>query len=224
MNYDEMHKQWYEDGGRITIVDGVSKQLNWTRWMGVEVQKNPMDLFIYQEIIYDTRPEMIIETGSAGGGSALFFASILDQMCTSGRQSRGMVFSIDNSVELIPSHPRICFYQGDSVSYETLRVAEEWVKDKRVMVVLDSAHDREHVLAEMELYNKFVTEGCYMVVEDTNINGHPVLPAAGDGPWEAVEEFMKHNDRFVADTAREHYAFTFNPGGWLRKKRAWNER
>ena len=89
---------------------------------------------------------------------------------------------------------------------------------KRIMVVLDSDHTRDHVLAEMRLYGPLVTEGCYMIVEDSNINGHPVRAEFGPGPAEAIEQFAFYaSEYFMIDRVVEHFPFTYHPGGYLRK-------
>ncbi len=85
-------------------------------------------------------------------------------------------------------------------------------------MILDSDHRREHVLRELELYSRFVTPGCYLVVEDTNINGHPVAPTFGPGPMEAVRDFLASTDDFEVDHSREKLLLTFNPSGYLRRR------
>ncbi len=88
-----------------------------------------------------------------------------------------------------------------------------------MMVVLDSDHSRDHVRAELEALAPLVTVGSYLVVEDTNINGHPVLPEFGPGPWEALQEFMEGNEEFEVDRGAEKFYVTMNPGGYLRRVR-----
>ncbi len=85
------------------------------------------------------------------------------------------------------------------------------------MVVLDSDHHRDHVLNELRLYNGLVSPGCYLIVEDTHFNGHPILPKFGPGPFEAVDEFLRTNTAFVRDRTRERFLLTFNPGGYLKR-------
>jgi len=86
------------------------------------------------------------------------------------------------------------------------------------MAILDSDHARDHVLRELELYGPLVTPGCYVIVEDTNVNGHPVSPEFGPGPREAVDEFLRRNDDFEVDRERERLLMTFNPSGYLRRR------
>ena len=89
---------------------------------------------------------------------------------------------------------------------------------KSVMVILDSDHTRDHVLAELRAYAPIVTPGQYLVVEDSNINGHPVFPGFGPGPMEALQAFLAETGEFEVDRSREKFLVTFNPGGYLRKR------
>lgn len=181
-----------------------------TYWLGTPVEKCPLDIWIYQEIIYETKPEIIIETGTAGGGSALFFACICDLM------GKGRVVTIDIAQPSL-SHPRITKIVGNSVSDEVVSEVREIVGKQTAMVSLDSNHSKSHVLREMELYSQFVSLGKYLVVEDTNINGHPVLHTYGDGPFEAVEEFLRTRKDFEVDRTREKFLLTFSPAGFLKR-------
>jgi cephalosporin hydroxylase len=85
------------------------------------------------------------------------------------------------------------------------------------MVVLDSDHSRDHVLNELKAYSPLVTKGNYLIVEDTNLNGHPVHPSIGPGPMEAVTDFLRYNDEYQIDKERERFYITFNPNGYLKK-------
>jgi cephalosporin hydroxylase len=85
------------------------------------------------------------------------------------------------------------------------------------MAVLDSNHHKEHVLSELRAYSRIVTVGQYLIVEDTNLNGRPVLPEYGPGPHEAVQEFLAEDRRFEVDRSREKFMMTFNPGGFLKR-------
>lgn len=185
-----------------------------TFWLGVRTAKCPFDLWIYQEILWETRPDLIVECGTAWGGSALFLASVLDQL------GSGAVVTIDVATAADrPSHPRISYMSGSSTSPELAAEVRRLADSaERVMVVLDSDHTRDHVAEELRLYAPLVTPGCYLVVEDTNVNGNPVLPEFGPGPQEAVAEFLAHSDDFDVDQEREKFMLTFNPSGYLRRR------
>jgi cephalosporin hydroxylase len=184
-------------------------------WLGISTEKCPFDMWVYQEMIYETKPEVIIETGTRHGGSALFFAHIC------GLVGKGEVITIDiNECDI--SHPRVTKIIGSSVSNEVINKVKEIVSDKTAMVILDSDHSKNHVLKEMELYSSFVSVGNYLVVEDTNINGHPVLPSFGEGPMEAVREFFKNRKDFEVDQSREKFLVTFFPKGFLRRIKSEN--
>lgn len=183
------------------------------KWLGVEIEKSPMDLQVYQELLYETKPDVLIEAGTYKAGSAYFFACIFDLI------GHGKVLTIDIvDYPGKPVHPRVTYLTGSSTSEEMVAKVKGLIRPgDKVMVVLDSDHHKSHVLKEIQLYSPLVTVGSYLVVEDTNINGHPVLPKYGAGPWEAVAEFLRSNRDFVADETRERYGFTFNPGGWLKR-------
>jgi cephalosporin hydroxylase len=118
-----------------------------------------------------------------------------------------------------PVHPRIEYILGSSVDENVVRKVTEMVgENHKVMVLLDSDHSKNHVLNELRIYSKFVKDGGYVVVEDTNINGHPVYPGFGEGPHEAVTEFLNENPSFEVDKAREKFYLTFNPDGYLKRE------
>lgn len=184
-----------------------------TRWLGHEIQKCPTDLMVYQEILHETKPDLIIECGTYKGGSTLFLASICDLL------GKGRIISIDiTDVPGRPRHPRIEYIQGSSTAPSIWwELQKRLAPEERVLVILDSDHEKSHVLQEMRLYGPLVTLGSYMIVEDTNINGHPVYPSFGPGPMEAVEEFMKDCTEFEIDLSREKLLLTQNPNGYLKK-------
>lgn len=196
----------------------------WTRtfWFGLNCGKCPLDLWIFQEILYETRPSLVIECGTGGGGSTLFMAHMMD-ILDHGRivtiDKKGVV-PLERHPLARPAHPRITYLRGSSVSrrmHEKLRSLI--LPEDRVMVDLDSCHGQPHVAKELELFCEFVTPGCYLIVEDTNL-GHPVeaLPALmARGPWEAVEEFLNSHSNFKPDLRREKFLLTHNPRGYLRR-------
>ena len=184
-----------------------------TTWLGVSALKLPTDMWVYQEIIYEIKPDLIIETGSMYGGSALFLATICDI------NKKGKIISIDiNKKDDFPKHDRIEFWTGSSTSEKIINEIEKKIDNKqKIIVILDSDHSKKHVLKELEIYSKFVSKNSYLIVEDTAINGHPIVPNFGEGPWEAVEEFLKTNQNFVVDQSKEKFLLTWNPNGYLKK-------
>lgn len=191
-------------------------------YLGVHIQKNPMDLWMMQQLIYEVRPDVIVETGSLEGGSALYWAHILDGMGLT--DSRVITIDIENRTHGAASQPLwqryVEFIHADSVAPSTIAQVRQRVGNRRVLVVLDSLHTRDHVLREMELYGELVAPGSYMVVEDTNIDAIPVLTDYGAGPMAAVIDYLENGgDRyFEQDFSREAFIQTYNPGGWLRRK------
>lgn len=184
-----------------------------TYFAGCQILKCPHDLWIYQEIITELKPDVIIETGTYSGGSALYMAHICDF------NNHGRILSVDILKKSnFPVHPRVRYITGSSTSEEVISQIRSFISsEKKVMVVLDSDHSRNHVFKELQVYSPLVTVGSYLIVEDTNINGHPVLQNYGAGPMEAVQEFIKDNDSFVVDSNREKFFLTFNPSGYLKK-------
>jgi cephalosporin hydroxylase len=166
---------------RLYLQDSV-----WMRtfWLGTQVIKCPLDLWMYQEIVYRTRPDVIIETGTWNGGSAHFLACICDLL------EAGRVITIDiEEQDGRPPHPRLTYLTGSSVAPETLERVRDMIEDQdRVMVILDSDHAKEHVLAELRSYQGFVSDGCYLIVEDTAAT-KMIPPFVDPGPAEAIDEF-----------------------------------
>jgi cephalosporin hydroxylase len=186
-----------------------------TYYRGHRVLKLTSDMWMYRTIIDDLKPGLIIETGTRFGGSALWFADQLELL------GHGKVVTIDiDDVAGKPMHPRITHLLGsssDPVVADQVRAMLP-TDGSPVLIVLDSDHRRDHVLAEMRLFGPMVTPGSLMIVEDTNINGHPVFADFGPGPYEAVEDFMQDNDDFEVDESYHLYYVTQNPRGYLRRK------
>jgi cephalosporin hydroxylase len=196
-------------------------------WLGRPVLQFPQDLVVLQEVIWATKPDLIIETGIAHGGSLIFDASILELL-----GGKGYVLGIDIDIRPhnrreIEKHPlgrRIRMIEGSSVDPATVRQVADHAREKpRVMAVLDSNHTHDHVLAELNLYSSFVTKGNYMVVFDTSIEDAPDEMwtnrpwGKGNNPKTAVREFLKSNDRFQIDRSLEAKALiTVAPDGYLK--------
>lgn len=200
---DEFHK----------VVYNASSPWFMSLWRGWPITKNPCDLMMMQRLVHSVQPDLIIETGTASGGSALFWAD----MCQ--LNGKGRVISVDiHPQDYLPKHERITFMRGSSIDgqiQEELFVAASQCKS--VLVNLDSDHSKDHVLAEMEFYGQLVTPGSYMIVEDSNINGNPVFTGYGPGPMEAIHAFLPEHPEFMIDKSCESYLLTFHPDGWLKK-------
>lgn len=185
-------------------------------WMGYEMLKWPSDLWVYQEIIATMRPDFIVETGTHKGGSALFLANVCDLL------NNGQVITVDidkSFEEDRPRHPRVKYLHGSSTDPEIFAKIKYHVPDgANAMVILDGDHQCDQVLAELRLYSQLIAPGGYLIAEDTNINGHPVFPGFGRGPWEAVEQFLAENSDFYIDHNAERFLITMNPSGFLRRR------
>lgn len=205
---DEYHK-WYE----------TNRIWEKTSWLGTPMWKLPFDAFIIQELICMIKPDLIIETGTGCGGSSVFYASIMQLI------NKGKVLTIDIDGSKIdwydvptPIMDRIYPLCGSSVDRETIDIIDDLYNPKETtMVILDSWHSYEHVLQEMLLYKNYVSRGSFMIVEDTHVSGHPVEWEHGDGPYEAVQDFLEKHDNFIVDSLCEKYEMTFNPSGYLRR-------
>jgi len=199
------YHQWYHRNGATTY--------NNTRWLGTATQKSPLDAWVFQEIIFEAKPDVLVETGTYKGGSSFYYASVMDLL------NRGRILTVDiENYGGKPQHPRVQFFLGSSTSPEILdRLRAAIEPGEKVMVTLDSDHHAEHVAEELRLYHDMVTPGSYLVVEDTHFNGRPILPGFGPGPYEAVEAFLRAHPNFQRDRTREKFGMTFNPGGWLKR-------
>jgi cephalosporin hydroxylase len=191
-----------------------------TEWLGVTTWKCPLDLWVYQELLHRLRPDLIIETGTAYGGSALYLAGVCEAL------GKGQVVSVDIDPQPgLPSHRRAEFVRGSSTDPGIVAgLAARAAAAETVLVILDADHSAKHVRAELDAYGPLVTPGSYLIVEDTNVNGHPAYPEHGPGPYEAVEAFLAELGPdspigFERDPDCEKFHLTFNPGGWLRRVR-----
>lgn len=204
----EDYHHWYYN-------TGVWRQ---TRWMGISTLKSPMDMWNYQEILWDLKPALVIEFGTYHGGSALFFAMVIRQM-----SQKFCVLSVDVDHSpvgsLVERDPDIMLLE----SLSTAPAVAHAIADLKqrfsgpVFTILDSDHSKQNVLGEMKFLRPYISPGDYMIVEDSNVNGHPVLPMWGDGPHEAIETYFKEfPSDYVQDSRRAFkFGFTFAPNGFL---------
>ncbi len=209
---DAWHLQEYNAG---------SEGRSWAgcKYFGTKILKLPSDMWLYQEVVTEIKPALIIETGTFSGGSALFFAHLMDQL------SYGRVISID--IQPIqpsyPRHHRITYWdKTDSSDQELKRPLLNITHDDReapVMVVLDSLHTAEHVCKELDIYAPLVSGGSYLVVEDTNVGPNDVVfPEHGPGPGDALREWLPKHPDFKVDIARSQ-KFGYSYHTWVRRRR-----
>ena len=186
-------------------------------WMGRPIIKYPNDMLIQQELMWRLKPDLIIETGIAHGGSIIFSASMQKMM-----EIDGEVVGIDIDIrphnrKLIEEHPmykNITMFEGGSTDQNIIKKIEEHVTGKKtVMVILDSLHSHEHVYLELQLYSKFVTLGSYCILPDTFIEFFPKGYYSrnrpwdvGDNPYTAMKQFLNETDEFEVDKSLSNKA------------------
>jgi cephalosporin hydroxylase len=201
-------------------------------WMGRPIIQLPMDMCRVQEVLYTIKPDVILETGIAHGGSLIYYASLCKAV------GRGRVIGVDIEIrshnrEAIESHelfPFITLIEGDSTDPDTINAVKQQIgPEEATLVILDSNHAKEHVLKELEAYHELVSPGSYVVVTDGIMRDLYDVPRGkeewkSNNPFEAVQEFVHKHPEFVMETP----AWLFNesdlskdvtywPGAWLRK-------
>jgi cephalosporin hydroxylase len=201
------HSGYYAEGSELLY--------DTTTWMGVRAQKCPTDIWIYQEILHETRPDVIVETGVNFGGATLLLANLCDLL------GHGEVVAVDITLDRVHEntrkHPRVTLLEGSSTAPDIVEQIAKKCAGKRTMVTLDSDHSADHVYRELSQYSPLVSPGLYLICEDTNTD----LGAAARGEWRgpsaALQRFLSENDQFTVDLSRNRMMLTFNPKGYLRR-------
>ncbi len=200
-----------------------NKSQEWdNKWYGVSIQQYPTDLMIYQEIIYELKPDLIIETGTRFGGLTLFLATVLENVNPSAK-----VITVDIVARpwemTVETHKqnkilsKIEFIAGSSTAPEVIeRIAQEVGHDKKVLVILDSLHSKEHVLEELQLYSAFVSVSGYLIVNDTHLDEFSQV-GSGRGPMAAVQQFLENVENFRVDHSKNKFILTCSPSGFLKR-------
>lgn len=212
---DDVYRKEVTDRFHQVYYDGQSWEQN--VWLGVKAQQNPNDAWIIQELIHEQKPDFIVETGTLQGGSALLWLTILEQV---NPNARVITVDIEDQVTTARDHPlwkKVDVVLGSSTDPGVIAEVKRRVGNGKVLLILDSLHTRDHVLRELELYSPLVGVGGYIVVQDSNLNGRPVMPEYGPGPGEAVDDFLAKNKSFVQDRQRERLLMTMHPGGYLKR-------
>ena len=217
--FKEKTKNWSEHSWKY-------EYLYHFRWLGLPIIQFPQDIIAIQELIWKVKPDLIIETGIARGGSIIFSASILELL------GKGQVIGIDidirkhnrKEIEKHPLKKRIIMLEGSSLDEDILKKVKKLAQNKkRVLLFLDSFHTHEHVLKELELYSPLIKKGGYIIVFDTMIEfmpkgSFPNRPwGKGNNPHTAVKQFLRHNKRFKIDKkVEEKLLITSCPDGFLK--------
>jgi cephalosporin hydroxylase len=214
---------------KFMLESGVNKYTYNFTWLGRPIIQYPQDIIALQEIIWDIQPDLIIETGIAHGGSLIFSASILELISKDG-QVLGIDIDIREhnraEIEKHPMSKRITMIEGSSIAPEIVSQVFAFARNKRkVMVILDSNHTHEHVLAELNSYAELVSLDSYLVVFDTVVedvpkeydwNGRPW--GKGNNPKTAVWEFLKTHDEFeINEAIHNKLLITVAPDGFLKR-------
>ena len=224
--FDVLSRQWVRVGWAQRYSYGFT-------WLGRPVIQLPEDLIRTQEVIWRTRPDVIVETGVAHGGSLIFYASLFEMM------GGGQVIGVDIEIRphnraAIEAHPlagRIALVEGSSTDRGVVdRVRAAIPEGSRVMVLLDSDHSKAHVRAELDAYASLVTSGCYLVATDgIMFDLHDVPGGRPDWTWNhataAAAEFAAEREDFVLEVPPRPFQegtietpVTYWPGGWLRRR------
>jgi len=192
------------------IQDGIMKK---SSYFGVKTLKNPADAWVYQEILFETQPDVIVEIGTNCGGSTLMLAHLCDLI------GKGRVIGLDLSHATVPervkTHPRITLIEGDACG-KVGEIAALIAENERIMVIEDSSHTYGNTLNVLRTYAHFVTPGCYFIVEDS-VCHHGLPEGPSPGPYEAIETFVGELSGFIIDREREHLVVTWNPKGFLKR-------
>lgn len=215
------YRAWSRTGGRpvgrLFLSDLITRTRNFTAtsWLGTPVWQNVLDLWTIQETIAEIKPALLIETGTNRGGSALFYANLMDLL------DHGRLVTIDVEHLHHLDHPRIEFLHGSSIDPEIVARVRDAVEgvDGPVMVILDADHAQDHVERELELYSAFVTPGSLLLSQDGVIDQLMIFADSRPGPLGANRSFLARHPEFEWDRERnERFIITHHPCGWLRRR------
>jgi cephalosporin hydroxylase len=179
-------------------------------YRGVPSWKNVFDLWVIQEIIHETQPEVVIEIGTKFGGTTLWLSDVMKTAAS------GSVISVDLKRSRIDFPENVQFIEGNSIAPDTVAQVKSLCEGHRAMLMTDGNHAAEHVFQELVLYAPMIAPGCYFVVEDGIVDVMD-WPQYQPGPLVAVQRFLSENSSFVADERREKFILTYAPGGFLKR-------
>lgn len=195
-------------------------------WLGIPIIQNPYDMILMQELIFDLKPDVIIETGVAHGGSLIYYSSLLELL------KKGRIVGIDIDIrdhnrKLLEKHPlikRVTMIEGSSVDRKVIAQIKRIIKpNDKVIVVLDSNHKKQHVYEELSLYKDIVSKGSFIVVFDTfmpyleGLRGLSLFK--NNSPMDAVRDFIRENPSFIIDRSYNKFFVSSCPDGFIKKLR-----
>lgn len=206
-NLEMTLREWIERYQREIVFERI-------QYRGVPTWKNALDLWIYQEIIWECEIEVVIEIGARHGGTTLWLSDLLRNF----RGESATVVSIDLERPSLALPSNVHFIRGNSIGPETLTEARSVRRGRRTLVIADGNHAAHHVLEEMRLYGPLVSEGSYFIAEDGIVDvmdWKEYVP----GPLVAAQRFVSETNEFVIDRSREKFLLTYAPGGFLKRVR-----
>lgn len=213
MNYDmpeaPVTADLFSSGTVLRFHDEYRQQGNASpqvHWLGYECLKCPLDLWIYQEIVTSYRPDVVIEGGTASGGSALYLATVMDAI----GHGRVVTMDFEYKPDERPKHERITYLAGDTLGADMLRMVRECTRiAARKVLILDDGHSHEHVEAELNQYTPLLNPGDWLIVEDTNLGG----------PYWGLKRYLEAHpgEQWERQVQCERLLMTFNPWGYWRK-------
>ena len=206
-NLDMTLREWIERYQREIVFERV-------QYRGVPAWKNALDLWIYQEIIWEAGVEVVIEIGARHGGTTLWLSDLLRVF----RGESATVICIDLERPSLQLPANVHFICGDSIAPETVAEARSVYRSRKTLVIADGNHAAHHVLEEMRLYSPLVSEGSYFIAEDGIVDAmewKEYVP----GPMVAAQRFASETSEFVIDRSREKFLLTYAPGGFLKRVR-----
>lgn len=185
-----------------------------TTYFGIPTMKNPLDYWVYQEILFSQKPDVIIEIGNASGGSTLALAHVCDLM------GKGRIIGLDISharvPEIVKKHPRVTLFEGPAC--DSFHQVQKMLRQgDNILVIEDSSHTFENTLNVLRTFSPLIPPGGYFIVEDS-ICHHGLNEGPLPGPYEAIEAFVRENHLFEIDRSKESFLITWNPKGYLRRK------
>ena len=205
----DFHRLWFGGRQNTTWKNGIT-------YMGIPIQQTPTDMWVL-ELIHETQPSRIIEVGVKRGGQTLYLRQLMKLAGLKGRVI-GIDVSLGSVDKRVLTQQGIDLLRSDSIDPKLhKRRSSKYCREPSALVILDGNHKRDHVLQELRLFQRYVPLGGYIVVNDTIINGHPINPGWGPGPWEAVHDFLAETDAFEIDKGREKLILTSCSDGFLKR-------